>query len=324
VHGSADVSVVLPCFNREDRVGEALRSVLDQSPRPCEVLVVDDGSTDRSAAVAASFGPPVRVLRTPNRGPSAARNLGLQEARGRWVAFIDSDDRWLPSKLAYQLEAFSRYPEADVVFCDTEIWRSNRPATARRFALGGVYEAVAHREGPFLRFDRSLFRHLLTSSRIFPSAVLARRGLEGLRFPSDLRHAEDWGLWLRLSLSATFVAIDCPLVRMNYGSDNLSSQYGDVLLGAARVLEELLDDTRLAEGERQSVRRELLVRRRKAVYQLLSERRHPEARRLLRQLAPGELGRLEWTRYWIRSLLPARLQSKSSMRPREPAGGTSE
>jgi glycosyltransferase involved in cell wall biosynthesis len=98
------VSVVVPCFNGAAFLGEALSSVLGQTLPPREILVVDDASTDASAATAEAFGPPVRVIRLPeNRGESHARNRGIEEASGEWLGFLDADDLWLPRKLEAQL-----------------------------------------------------------------------------------------------------------------------------------------------------------------------------------------------------------------------------
>ena len=99
----ARVSTVIPCFNAAPFLRQTINSVRSQSHIPCEVLVIDDGSTDESAAIARSYGPPVRVITQANRGESAARNRGICEATGDWIAFLDADDLWLPRKLEEQL-----------------------------------------------------------------------------------------------------------------------------------------------------------------------------------------------------------------------------
>lgn len=99
------ISVVIPCYNGAKYLRETLESALAQTHPPLEVLVVDDGSTDDSAVIAESFGPPVRVIRQPNQGESVARNRGIEESQGEWVALLDADDLWLPHKLESQLAA---------------------------------------------------------------------------------------------------------------------------------------------------------------------------------------------------------------------------
>src|SRR4051812_13046945 len=97
------ISVVIPCYNGALYLRETLESALAQNYAPLEILVVDDGSEDDSAAIAESCGAPVRVIRQPNQGESVARNRGIDEARGDWVAFLDADDLWEPEKLERQV-----------------------------------------------------------------------------------------------------------------------------------------------------------------------------------------------------------------------------
>ena len=110
---SGEVTVIVPVFNGERFLAEALDSALSQAPAPLEVIVVDDGSTDGSALVAESRAG-VRCVRLEHVGVSSARNRAISEARGDWIAFLDADDRWLPGKLDFQLEAASIRPEVSV------------------------------------------------------------------------------------------------------------------------------------------------------------------------------------------------------------------
>jgi glycosyltransferase involved in cell wall biosynthesis len=111
------VSCVVPVYNGERYLAEALDSILGQTHRPLQVLVADDGSTDGTAAVAAAYGERVVLLRQANAGPAAARNLGLGAALGEYVAFLDADDLWDPRKLERQLARFRARPELD--YCVT-------------------------------------------------------------------------------------------------------------------------------------------------------------------------------------------------------------
>lgn len=110
------VSVVIPVYNGERYLAEAVQSVLDQDYRPLEVLVIDDGSTDASGAIAGSFGPPVLYHRREHAGLAATRNYGVQQARGELLAFQDADDRWVPGRLARQVAILQSEPELDGVF----------------------------------------------------------------------------------------------------------------------------------------------------------------------------------------------------------------
>ena len=113
------ISCIVPVFNGERYLREALDSILAQTYRPLELLVVDDGSTDGTAAVVASYGEQIRYLSQPNAGPAAARNLGLQAAIGEFIAFLDHDDLWHPEKLARQMARFQARPDLDV--CVTHV-----------------------------------------------------------------------------------------------------------------------------------------------------------------------------------------------------------
>ena len=109
------VSVIIPVYNREKYLAEAIESVLAQTYRPIEVIVVDDGSTDGSADIAKRFGSPVRYYFQPNSGAGAARNRGIAVARGSFLAFLDSDDLWVEDKLTHQMAAFERHSDVDIV-----------------------------------------------------------------------------------------------------------------------------------------------------------------------------------------------------------------
>jgi glycosyltransferase involved in cell wall biosynthesis len=109
--GGPLVSVIVPAFNAEAFLAEALRSILAQGHNELEIAVVDDGSTDGTARIAAAFGPPVRYLRQDNRGPAAARNTGLAATTGSLVAFLDADDLWPEGSLRVRLDFLARHPD---------------------------------------------------------------------------------------------------------------------------------------------------------------------------------------------------------------------
>jgi glycosyltransferase involved in cell wall biosynthesis len=110
------ITVVIGAYNAERYLGEAIESVLAQTYRNLELIVVDDGSTDRTGEIAASYGDPVRCIRQENGGMAASRNRAIPEARGDYLAFLDADDRFPPEKLEQQLAAFEADAELDVVY----------------------------------------------------------------------------------------------------------------------------------------------------------------------------------------------------------------
>jgi glycosyltransferase involved in cell wall biosynthesis len=119
------VSVVMPAFNAEVFVSEAIESILGQTYRPLEIVLVDDGSTDRTPAIAASFRvPEMRYVRQQNRGAAAATNTGISHARGPLISFLNADDVWTPERLALQVSLASKHPEVDIILGHLKrMWR---------------------------------------------------------------------------------------------------------------------------------------------------------------------------------------------------------
>ena len=206
------VSVILPTYNRDWIVNEAIDSVLGQDFDACELIVVDDGSTDGTPHLLNAYGQQIRTIRQENRGVSAARNAGIRSARGRLIALLDSDDRWLPGKLSAQVDYFDAHPEARV--CQTEeIWVRNGMR---------VNPGKRHRKEEGMIFERSLALCLVS-----PSAVMMRRSLldEVGLFDEQLPACEDYDLWLRIAWKYPIGLIDQPLIVKRGGhADQLSRQ----------------------------------------------------------------------------------------------------
>jgi len=221
------VSVVIPAFNAERYLRETLESVLAQTWRDFEVIVVDDGSTDGTRSIAEGFGPPVRWVSQPNAGPSPARNRGIREATGELIAFLDADDLWLPEKLAEQVPLFDAEGRVGLVYCHAE-----------RIDAEGRPLPTAQAPKPVGRvFEQFLFRnHCPTSAVVVRSECFDRCGL----FPEDMVWAEDWHLWLRIARHYHFAAVPRVLVRHRVHTAALTKQLEKAYLGARRVLEEAL------------------------------------------------------------------------------------
>lgn len=217
------VSVVIPAFNAERYLREAVESVLAQTYRDFEVLVVDDGSTDGTAALAASFGPPVRCIRQANAGPSAARNRAIRECAGELVAFLDADDLWLPEKLAEQVPLFDPQGRVGLVYCQAERIDSQGRPLPTQLAPKPV--------GRVLR-DFLIRNHCPTSAAVIRRECFARCGY----LPEDMVWAEDWHLWLRLARHYEFAAVQRPLVRHRVHGGALTCQMEKAYLGARRAL----------------------------------------------------------------------------------------
>ncbi len=223
------VSVVVPVHNRPRFVREAIDSALAQDcPGGHEIVVVDDGSTDDTPAVLASFGDRIRVIRQDNAGPAVARNTGLGASRGEFVALLDSDDVWLPGKLAAQVAILDRAKDACLVHSDVdEFFEGGSPGrrwTRRPKILGGNVLR------PLLRRN---FVHTMT-------VVLRRSALTSLRagsvFDPEYPPCEDWDLWLRLAEIYEFAADPVPRVRTRIHEGGISRDPVVVYAQGCRVL----------------------------------------------------------------------------------------
>lgn len=202
------LSVVIPAWNRAQLVCDAVRSALVQGA--VEVIVVDDASTDATAAVLErEFGSQIRVLRLEHRrGAGGARNAGAQVASGEFVAFLDSDDIWLPGKLEAELAVFAQFPEADVVVSDSQNFFEGEQDGNSRFAQNGLLEATQGRvrlagECRWLWTNSMNTAH--TCSITVRRTALSRLG-ERL-FAEDLVCCEDWEFQMRLYHSCRVVVL---------------------------------------------------------------------------------------------------------------------
>lgn len=297
------ISVVIPCYNRAGLIANSVASAMAQTHPPHEIIVVDDGSVDGSADVAAKLPGPVCVIRQPNGGPASARNNGIAQATGDWVAFLDSDDTWHPDKLRLQLAAAERFPDVGLVFCDTLVQTATKVTMPSRFALGGIYGHEKQRDGDQIYLDRSHFTTMLVDSRVITSAVMARR-THDLHFPAHIWGAEDWALWLKLITKYPFAAIDRVLVTMYQQGDNISSRTARLTRNNVKVLEDFSVDPALTPEEHQLITQYLRTSRVSAVYHSLKSGEIAAAREMLQTVSVSDLGRVRHTLYTTLTHLP--------------------
>jgi glycosyltransferase involved in cell wall biosynthesis len=240
------ISVIIPSFNRSHTLARALQSVYDQSSPVEEVILIDDGSTDDSAAMVARDFPEVEVIRQSNSGVSAARNRGIQAARHEWIALLDSDDCWLPQKIASVRQAVTTHP-GYILYHSDELW-------VRR----GV------RVNPMQKHRKSggwIFAQCLPLCAISPSAAVIQKKtlLELGLFDESLPACEDYDLWLRLCHRFPVHYIDQALIT-KYGGheDQLSHQYPVMDRFRVRALHRLLATEDLQAADFEAARSTLL------------------------------------------------------------------
>jgi len=272
------VSVIIPTYNRADLVRRAVDSVLAQTFPNFELIVVDDGSTDRTQEVLAAVDDRLVLIAQPRAGVSAARNQGLAAARSPLIAFLDSDDYWLPEKLAVQVHFFEENPEA--VICQTEeVWyrrgRRVNPRTRHRKPSGDV------------------FRPSLELCLISPSAVMMRRELFDRvgRFDESLPACEDYDLWLRAAAEYPVHLLDRPLVIKTGGHpDQLSRTVVGLDQYRVQALLKILESGRLRPDQLSAVRAELSRKARIYGQGCLKRGRIEEGREYLRLAAVHDSG----------------------------------
>ncbi|HJS35438.1 MAG TPA: glycosyltransferase [Pseudoxanthomonas sp.] len=299
-----EVSVIIPTYNRRDLLPRAIDSVLAQTHRVDEIIVVDDGSTDGTAdMLQARYGERVKHVWQSNAGVSAARNHGLRLARGRYLALLDSDDEWLPEKTALQVAFLESRPDFGMVVCDVE-------------RIDGDYRHidVFHRRD-VIREDGWALRWLLHNPALVPASVMLRRQVVDQLggFDETLRTAEDLEFHLRVARHWPIGVVEQALVRAMRGHEGLSaasSTYDDYV----RVVEAAVASARgaLDDGELDAAlagtylrnARGMLIRRRWAAGARLANRawrfsRDRGQRREILALLPFGLKR------FLRGLLPA-------------------
>ncbi|UEX77334.1 glycosyltransferase family 2 protein [Spiribacter halobius] len=289
------VSVVVPAYNGEAFLEEALTSAVTQTAPPAEIILVDDGSIDGTARIAKMFGPSVRYVAQENRGVAAAYNTGLKLASGQFVAFLEQDDVWEREKLECQLRAFQGCAAIGVVFCPVEL-RVEGGASKR--------DGINLLDGPGVySFSDFFARNRILSC----STVMLRRSLvtELGGFREDMRLAFDYEMWLRMTCKYEARCVGEPLVQYRIHAGNLSCDENE--LAAALGSLKAIDIWAEVAARRKDVGKRRVAQRRKGLYlrlagdyaQLRDRRRELEFLKMalsMDRFNPREWGRYIWRR----------------------------
>ncbi len=245
-----NISLIIPTYNRCTSLKRALHSVLQQILLPAEIIVVDDGSTDNTAAMIKAEFPKVIYLWQENQGVSAARNKGIHHATSEWLAFLDSDDTWLPNKLMDQSHALQQAPGIKV--CHTEeIWIRN-----------GVRVNAMHKHK---KTGGWIFKRCLPLCAMSPSSIMIHRSVfEHIGyFDESLPACEDYDLWLRITAQYPVLFLEQALIKKYGGhSDQLSHQYWGMDRFRIRALEKVIAHSDLSPENRQAAIQMLLKKAR--------------------------------------------------------------
>jgi glycosyltransferase involved in cell wall biosynthesis len=237
------ISVVIPTYNHAQWLPECIESVLNQSLKPHEIIVVDDGSKDNTREVVSRY--PVKYVYQENAGISAARNRGIGESTGDWIALLDADDYWLPGKLEKQVAAIR---DENFCYCGfTKLWNDGRTGAGEFFDSGTA---------------KSVLRH---HSCIVPAAVLVKRDaiMKVGGFNEKMSAAEDWEAWLKLSGICKFVGVPDRLVVIRITGHGLSANPEIVLQSMEYIVAagtaDLPPVSRLVTSQRMRSRRTALA-----------------------------------------------------------------
>jgi glycosyltransferase involved in cell wall biosynthesis len=240
------VSVIVPTYNRASWLEETLRSVVSQTFKDFELIVIDDGSIDNTSQIMQSFPDAQYFNMEKNSGVSRARNLGLDHAKGEFICFLDSDDLWDERKLEVQLHWMENNIDSQVCYTN-EIWIRNGVR---------VNPMNKHR-----KYTGDIFRYCLALCIVSPSSVMLRKELFDKvgNFDESLPACEDYDLWLRIAVKNTFHFIEEPLIIKRGGhADQLSRKYWGMDRFRVSALKKLLDQDSLDKEKLQLTRAALV------------------------------------------------------------------
>ena len=302
------VSVIIPVFNLEIYLGEAIDSVLNQTCQDFEIILVDDGSADRSREIIESYRvripAMIKALFINHEGASAARNAGINIACGQWIAFLDGDDIWEPTKLAEQLHLANADPQCNFVACAAKIYGQKR-----------LFQIIPQQ--PF-DFKIELLRHgcIIT----LPTVLIRRELLTFIRFDEKLEGAQDIDFFLRLADSVHLRIIYDPLVFIRIREDSISGLLGGRFLQVHRYFQLVRRELRQLQHENpQRIlphNTEVCIALKRlaheaAYYALMNPRATIAIRLKLVAIAIAECpGRLKNYRLLLQTLLPAALNRR--------------
>lgn len=264
---SYEVSVVIPTYNRADLLPHTLDSILRQTRKPAEVIVVDDGSTDNTQGVVARYRPKVRYLRIENSGVCRARNAGVAAATAPWLAFCDSDDLWHEERLALHLQMLQKAPDVAYGFTNFKIVMDGEWSATTKFDTSprGYWEL--HRRDltkDFFIIDESLFERLLVHQPVFVSTLLMTRDFfEAVgKWEESIGRvlSEDLEFHLRCVSRPPIGVLCAPLVGIRKHPDSVSARPFETTLGEIQILRYVLEHHPAAKEHKRAICEQIILR----------------------------------------------------------------
>ena len=237
-----EISVIIPTYNRCDLLKRAINSVIKQTITPKEIIIVDNGSTDQTYQMVSSLFPEINYFIEKKRGVSAARNKGILESKSKWIAFLDSDDAWKPTKLEKQMEYSVFNQDKYRIIHTDETWYRNK-----KF----LNQLKKHKKS-----GGNIFKNSLQLCCISPSSVFLKKQIfddYGL-FDENLEVCEDYDMWIRITAKEEVGFLDSPLV-LKYGghSDQLSKKFWGMDRFRIKSLEKNLKNEHFSKSQKINV-----------------------------------------------------------------------
>ena len=237
-----EISVIIPTYNRCDLLKRAINSVIKQTITPKEIIIVDNGSTDQTYQMVSSLFPEINYFIEKKRGVSAARNKGILESKSKWIAFLDSDDAWKPTKLEKQMEYSVFNQDKYRIIHTDETWYRNK-----KF----LNQLKKHKKS-----GGNIFKNSLQLCCISPSSVVLKKQIfeEYGLFDENLEVCEDYDMWIRITSKEEVGFLDSPLV-LKYGghSDQLSKKFWGMDRFRIKSLEKNLKNEHFSKSQKINV-----------------------------------------------------------------------
>lgn len=314
------VSIVMPLYNREMLIRQTLECVAAQTYPQLEVIIVNDGSSDDSAAAAESALQALqlagKVITVTNRGPDRARDAGMEVAKGHYIALLDSDDLWEPNYLTVMVQAVDELGTDGLVFCDFNEVDNDLNVICRK-SESLVHLPAADPSSTHQKLDDGFFEYLLKEQPVFPSALVFKRSLydrfgtfgKGLPEFKASGESGEWNFFLRCAHACPGVYVRTPYVMIRKHDSNLSADFADQTASELQILKSLSESMELTSEQQSLVNEQITRRSLDCGYHYFSDYRLQAARPHLLQVLPSKHF-AKASVYLALSLLPAGLLRK--------------
>ncbi len=288
------ISVIVPTYNRADLIAETLNSILKQSHKPAEIVVIDDGSSDNTEAVVRRYGSAIRYVYIENSGGCRARNVGVDVTSSPWIAFCDSDDLWDPRKLELQIKLSTANPDVEYSFTNFRTVVDGQWSSETKFDTSPAdywVPAQSTLSQEALVIDESMFERLLVHQPIFPSTVMMKRSFFEAIGPWDeslgRNPSEDFEFHLRCVGRTPIGIISAPVVGIRKHTSNFSGSIFRTTIGQIEILRYVLKNNPAASRYSDAIEEQIVIRSACAAHDTFTLGQFDLFRELLKAVPPA-------------------------------------